>query len=496
MSVSFKIAPPSRPPSSASGSAPSTNRQQQQRRGGTGRASRHDDDNDSDSDDDVNDGLSQLKGRKTGKDELVTGFDSTGAQTKHKDKKQAPLVIPSLPNRDWRRAAELSKQARVRSAQQRHHGQIYVPEQSLSNSMRMATGTSSGAGQDLNRDVINSEPIKGGLSVRERLAETAQEGEGMDSESEETRRAVEHIQIASSSAESTPPPPPVPETEEQKALRELMNGAGAQADASSVPKVDVILSAADTRGMGEQEAFQRDVEELPDEASLEDYARVPVGEFGTAMLRGMGWKPGQAVTKNGRSGPVEAYVPKPRPSMLGIGAKPMSQDLVEKGKDGKAVRTSKREEMKFMPLVKRERESTSATASASASASGRSTPAVEDARRSGTPSTSRSYEDEDEYRRRRERQDRDRDRDRDSSYRSSGDRRDRDRDDSSYRSSSRRDDDRRRDDYSRRYEDRDGNSRSSRGGSSSKRDERDRGYDSSGRDSRRDRHRSRSPSRR
>lgn len=38
------------------------------------------------------------------------------------------------------------------------------------------------------------------------------------------------------------------------------------------------------------EAFQKNLDELPDEASLEDYANVPVEEFGAALLRGMGWK--------------------------------------------------------------------------------------------------------------------------------------------------------------------------------------------------------------
>lgn len=37
------------------------------------------------------------------------------------------------------------------------------------------------------------------------------------------------------------------------------------------------------------EAFQKNLEELPDEASLDDYDNVPVEEFGAALLRGMGW---------------------------------------------------------------------------------------------------------------------------------------------------------------------------------------------------------------
>jgi hypothetical protein len=37
------------------------------------------------------------------------------------------------------------------------------------------------------------------------------------------------------------------------------------------------------------EAFQKNLDELPDEATLDDYDNVPVEEFGAALLRGMGW---------------------------------------------------------------------------------------------------------------------------------------------------------------------------------------------------------------
>lgn len=80
-----------------------------------------------------------------------------------------------------------------------------------------------------------------------------------------------------------------------------------------------------------------------------------------AMLRGMGWQPGQAASRSGR-GAIEAHVPASRPSLLGIGAKPMTEALGtgndSKGKTGgkPPPRTSKRDEMRFVPLMKRERE--------------------------------------------------------------------------------------------------------------------------------------------
>lgn len=96
---------------------------------------------------------------------------------------------------------------------------------------------------------------------------------------------------------------------------------------------------------------------LTSQSSLDDYARVPVGTFGLALLRGMGWQQGTPASRTGRAGPVEAFVPKSRPSLLGIGATPLAEVLgVEKGKNGKPVRKDRREEMKYMPLLRVERE--------------------------------------------------------------------------------------------------------------------------------------------
>lgn len=47
----------------------------------------------------------------------------------------------------------------------------------------------------------------------------------------------------------------------------------------------------------ETEAFQKDVESLPDTATLEEYAAMPVEAFGEAMLRGMGWSEDKEVKK-------------------------------------------------------------------------------------------------------------------------------------------------------------------------------------------------------
>lgn len=52
----------------------------------------------------------------------------------------------------------------------------------------------------------------------------------------------------------------------------------------------LVLLGEDNVHQDEVESFQKNLEQLPDEASLEDYEKVPVEEFGAALLRGMGWK--------------------------------------------------------------------------------------------------------------------------------------------------------------------------------------------------------------
>lgn len=62
-----------------------------------------------------------------------------------------------------------------------------------------------------------------------------------------------------------------------------------------------------------------DVSLRPDESTLEHYEKVPVDAFGLAVLRGMGWKPGDPIGGKNKQcvTPVEAVL---RPKGLGLGA--------------------------------------------------------------------------------------------------------------------------------------------------------------------------------
>ncbi|KAL6426276.1 hypothetical protein ACFW04_009061 [Cataglyphis niger] len=66
-----------------------------------------------------------------------------------------------------------------------------------------------------------------------------------------------------------------------------------------------------------------------EESMLDDYEKVPIEDFGTAMLRGMGWKSGEGIGKNPKL--VTTIVPEVRPFGMGLGA----DKLALQKKDGK-----------------------------------------------------------------------------------------------------------------------------------------------------------------
>ena len=281
-------------------------------------------------------------------DELVTAFDQFGAQRcvsffsflctgpqltaarprgaipsffyllrprslHEKPKPQGPLVIPALKNRDWRELARKRKQ-------------LYVPP-----SAAAATGADGSVGGLGTHDTINSGPQASGLQVRKR-AKLEQDGD-------------EPMPDAGVVAEETPTnEPKKEETEDDRALRAILASAAAGGDAGiDGPQIEIIPAPS------EDEAYRQDVEELPDEATLEDYERVPVSQFGAALLRGMGWKEGQAASRK-KKGLVEPWLPQARPALLGIGAK--EREVFDDGskKKGKA-----RPDKRYVPVMKVER---------------------------------------------------------------------------------------------------------------------------------------------
>ena len=274
-------------------------------------------------------------------DELVTGFDQFGIQRcvsisshlqqsqlttvplinssrslQKKTKPRGPLVIPALQNRDWRELAR-----KRRSATQ------YVPS-----SAKVETGRDGSVGGLGVRDTINSGPVLVGLQAKEREIDVKQE----DIEMEERSDSAEGVKMEADE-----------ETEDQRALRAIL--AGSDGVNNNGPIIDIIPTP-----VSEADAYKQDVEELPDMATLEDYARVPVSQFGAALLRGMGWKEGTAASRRAGNGMIQPYLPEARPALLGIGAKER-EVLDDGGGTKKRGSTNQRPERRYIPVVKKER---------------------------------------------------------------------------------------------------------------------------------------------
>ncbi|KAG5651003.1 hypothetical protein H0H81_010262 [Sphagnurus paluster] len=325
------------------------------------------------------------------RDELVTGFDRFGVQRLKGDrpKKPEPLVIPALKNRDWRDLAR-----KRRSAAQ------YVPP-----SAKAETGTDGSVGGLGTRDSINSGPVLSGLQVKARPYLQKHEDDEASSVDEDVKMEEE-------------------EDEDKQALRAIL--AGTDSAENDGPVVHIIPTP-----LSEADAYKQDVDELPEAATLDDYARVPVSQFGAALLRGMGWKEGTAATRKPGKGLVEPYLPEARPALLGIGAK--EREVLDDGsrKKGGAI---KRPEKRYVPLVKRDREKDGCSSSA---------PADRDRKRerSRSPRSSRNGTSAAVSRRS------SRSRERDEKRRESSDRRDRDHDRRDVRDRDYRREDRDRDRY-------------------------------------------------
>lgn len=371
-------------------------------------------------------------------DELVTGFDKFGVQRcvsslytpppsfprsgsqltsallynsdrKHENKKkqpQGPLIIPALKDRDWRELARKRKSINR-----------YVPA-----SAKAQTGTDGSVGGLGTKDTINSGPQLSGIQIKEKRLKV---------ETDEDKMQVTDEEIVKEEVKEEE------ETEDQKAMRAILAGTNGQVHDG--PIVDVIIPQGP---ISETDAYRQDVQEFPDEATLDDYARVPVSQFGAALLRGMGWKEGSTTTTKGKKN-VEPWLPTARPALLGIGAK--EQEVLDDG-SGKGKSKGGVKVKRYVPLVKKERDG-SGSGTGSGRESRRQSPP---SRRESAPASRRASRSPSPRRRHRER-------DYDDRKRDYGNGRERDRD---------RDMDKHRRDYDR---DRDRH----RGGDGDRRDRRD-----------------------
>ncbi|XP_064606132.1 G-patch domain and KOW motifs-containing protein-like [Liolophura sinensis] len=134
---------------------------------------------------------------------------------------------------------------------------------------------------------------------------------------------------------------------ESQAVTELLEEARKQQeDWEDVGKVDsgiaipVVVQNKLPEGYETDEKL--DVSLRPDEAEAADYEQVPIEQYGLAMLRGMGWKPGEGVGRNKKSFQIVESVL--RPKGLGLGADKSQVLQLSYTKQGQAPQDKKSSE--------------------------------------------------------------------------------------------------------------------------------------------------------
>jgi hypothetical protein len=253
-----------------------------------------------------------------GKTERVSHFDKTaGGAVDDTRKKEdiGPLVIQPQANRDWKQQANLRKRQK---------------------SGLPVTSGGNGVGGDLDtrmKDVearVEASKPKFGLNTFDKPVE----GTG-----EEVTSEVENGVAAESLANNGTPPPESPsgdasvppKTDDELAMDALLGKTSSNKQ---------LVIESNEAPMNEEDAFSHDFASAPPQASLDDYARVPVEQFGAALLRGMGWKDGEGIgkQKGQKLAKDTGKLPERRANLLGIGAKEDAAVSREMGAWGKAAK--------------------------------------------------------------------------------------------------------------------------------------------------------------
>jgi hypothetical protein len=308
-----------------------------------------------DDEDDEDDHLQRLhgnghssRGHTNGKglpraDELLSGYSqSKGAEKIRKSPpRQGPRVIAKQEDLNW------MEERKRRLGLERYREQLG----SLT-SMRPpgSSTTSQSAAEDVKMaaaERIGDEKQLSGLQIQKKTLTREEE------EMEEIRRLQERANEDNTPPASQAGQSPVlqaqnkEETEDEAARRALLSGQGLGA-AFRIDEERIIP-------ISEEEALKRDTDTRPEPPSLSDYAKMPVEEFGAALLRGMGWKEGTGAGKN-KQGPTSAPEVKKRAALLGLGAKERKTDddqqMGVKAKNFKIERPERR----YIPVARVERE--------------------------------------------------------------------------------------------------------------------------------------------
>ncbi|OJJ44677.1 hypothetical protein ASPZODRAFT_134762 [Penicilliopsis zonata CBS 506.65] len=256
--------------------------------------------------------------------EAVTGFDSLagGAIPANGIEEKRELVIPVTSTNNWRNRAG----ANVRN---RPRGKNLLPKEVQAQQEAERNGAVAGGAKE---NEIDRPGLSYGLVFAQPSDPTAGEHE-KDVDQPMGGRDEERQPIPPTSEERKPL------TEDEIALKALIRESKGETEGRS----DLVIESVATKEIhGEEEdsnhtgrydetnSFRADVASRPESASLDAYNAIPVEEFGAALLRGMGWKEGQAIGRGQYSAGAPSdrankpRIPERRPGFLGIGAKDIS----------------------------------------------------------------------------------------------------------------------------------------------------------------------------
>lgn len=207
-------------------------------------------------------------GRECESTEFVTSIDDCKIQSTIPVIEKGDLVIPLIKNNNWRLAKMKQKYSEIESWATEDDGPKTVPKPTVS------AGRSNGQPKT---EVINLEETIEDIAKRELIADANRDNEEWDNR-------------------------------------------GSKSNTKVIP---IFLENAVPGGIEGEDNF--DVSARADDPTAEDYERVPVQEFGLAMLRGMGWKP-EASDGKKFVAPIEVVI---RPKGLGLGAEvPMKKQKI------------------------------------------------------------------------------------------------------------------------------------------------------------------------
>lgn len=230
--------------------------------------------------------------------EAVTGFDirEGGALKKNVAAANVPLVIPRIKNRDWREEIRQNKQ----------RGKNLLPPEVQA--QRRGEGRGSAANGE---DAVNrTGEVQWGLTITKKSATKERHRDG------KTHDGNRDGEAGIDTTAEVLVERPWERTVDELAIEALIGAQSAKKGPDLVIPTAANSDKEYTRPITEEDAYRRAVRSAPDVSTLEDYERVPVEEFGAALLRGMGWKEG--VEKRGTVARPKDI--KRRQNLLGLGA--------------------------------------------------------------------------------------------------------------------------------------------------------------------------------